>query len=106
MERTDDPVLHFQEARQFGHRQPQQAEENLRRQRHRELPGEVDLPVVDEAVDQVVDQTLHRLGELRDALGGEQRVEDPAELAMLWRVQLERDERADVAEVAGIIRDE
>ena len=45
----DDAVLHRQERRQVRERQPEQGEEHLRRQRHRELGREVALPAVDEA---------------------------------------------------------
>jgi hypothetical protein len=62
---------------------------------------EVDLVLRDEAVDEVVDQLGHRLLEQRHLLGGEDRVEDLAVLLVLRRVDLQRDERADVAEVDG-----
>ena len=50
----DDAVLHLDEARQLVERETEQRQEDLRRERHRELSGEVDSVAIDESVDEVV----------------------------------------------------
>ena len=99
MLRADDAVLHRQEAGQFVSREAEHGDEDLRRERHRELLGEVDLLVIDERVDQPVDQFGDRLLERLHPLWREQRVEDLAVLALRRRVGLERDQRAPGLEV-------
>ena len=90
----DDAVLPLQEQLEVGERQPEQGEEHLRRQRHRELLGEVALAALDEAVDEVVDQRGDGLVERGHLPRREERVEDLAVLQVVGRVDLQRDERA------------
>jgi hypothetical protein len=89
----DRPVLHPQEPGKLVPRQAEHPQEDLRRERHRELPGEVDLVVVDEPVDQGVDEPRHRRLQRLHAGRGEQRVEDLPVRPVVGRVDLQRDQR-------------
>ena len=64
-----------------------------------ELLGEVHLTPVDEAVDEVVDERGDLVVHGRHLAGGEDRVEELAELLVLRRVDLQRDHRPLVLEV-------
>ena len=81
----------------FG--QAHQAEEHRRREQLGELLGEVALAAVDELVDEPVDPPGDVLFLLVHALGREQRVEQLAVLRVLRRIDVQRDERPDVAQV-------
>ena len=63
-------------------------------------------PVSTKRVDQVVHQAAHRALELADLARREQRVEQPAELHVLGRIDLQRDQRPDVADVDRAARRE
>ena len=52
----EDAVLHRDEERRVLHRQPEDPQEDGRRQRHAERVVQLDVPVADEAVDQLVGQ--------------------------------------------------
>jgi hypothetical protein len=77
----------------------EQGEEDLRRVRDGELRREVDLAPVDEAVDEIVDQDGNLVLHRRHQAGGEDRVQQLAELLVFGRVDLERDQRPCVLEV-------
>src|SRR6201999_1923877 len=66
-----------------------------------ELLGEVDLVSVDESVDELVDQCRDRRLEALHPSWREQRVEDFAELSVLWRIDLKGDEWSVVFEDSG-----
>ncbi len=101
VEGPDDPVLHCQEPWQVMHRQPKHGEEHLRGERHRKALGEVDLRLVDEAVDQIVHQILDRLRQVLEMFGSEEWVEDLSKLALVRWVDLDGDQRPRIAEMSG-----
>ena len=94
-----DAVLQAQQRVELLPRQAHQPEEHRRRERDRELVGEVAAAAVDEGVDEVIDPfgdvVLLRLHAFRR----EQRIEDLAVLHVQRRIDAQRDERANVAEV-------
>ncbi len=96
---SQDPVTQPLERAELLPRQAHQSEEHRRRERFRELVGEVALAPIDEHVDEVV----HAFGDV--ALDGvhllrrEDRIEDLAVLEVARRVDAQRDERPHVAEL-------
>ncbi len=93
----DDAVLHREEAIQLVERQSEQGEKDLGGEGDGELLGEVHLTPVDEAVDEVVDECRDLVVHGRHLAGGEDRVEQLAELLVVRRVDLQRNHRPLVA---------
>jgi uncharacterized protein YjhX (UPF0386 family) len=100
--RADHAVLPHQELVEVLQRQAEQLQEHGARKGHRELLVEVAFAPIGEAVDHLV----HQLGDARFTSGhlsrSEQRVENATVLRMLGRIDLERDQRADIAEIDGV----
>ena len=100
--RADHAVLPHQKLVEVFQRQAEQLQENGARQRYRELLVEVAFAPVGEPVDHLVDQ----LGDPRFASGhlarSEQRVEDAAVLRVLGRIDLQRNQRSNVAQIDRI----
>jgi hypothetical protein len=101
VKRADDPVLHRQEPRQVLHGQPKHGEKYLRRKRHRKALGKINFRLLDEAVDQIVHQSLDRPREVLEMFGGEKRIEDLAKLTLVRRIHLDGDQRPRIAEMPG-----
>ena len=95
----DDAVLHGEEPVQLVEGQAEQGEEHLGGERDGELLGEVHLAPVDEPIDQVVDQLGDLVVHQGHLAGGEERVEELAELLVVRRVDLQRDHGPLVLEV-------
>ena len=96
---TENPVLHPQEHRQFRHREPEQPQEDRRREGLGQCGGELAGPVLDETVDQLVHQACDvRLDQVHP-LRSEDRVQQLAVLRVLRWVHLQRDERHGLPEV-------
>ena len=94
-----DAVAEVQERRELVPREAHEPEEHRRRQQLRELLGEVALAAVGERVDEVVD-ACGDVGFLRlHLLRGEDRIEDLPVLRVLGRIDVQRDQRPDVAEI-------
>ena len=89
----DEPVLQLEEARQVVHRQAEQRQEHLGRERDREPFDEVDLALLRDPVDQILDQLRHRCFQGPHPLEREERIEKLAVVPMPRRVDLEGDER-------------
>ena len=100
--RADHAVLPLQKLVQVFQRQAEQLQKHRARQRYGELLVEVAFAAIGEAVDHLV----HQLGDAWFAPGHlprrEQRIEDAAVLRMLGRVDLQWNQRPDVAQIDGI----
>ncbi|MFN8027024.1 MAG: hypothetical protein U0W40_11925 [Acidimicrobiia bacterium] len=96
--RADDAVLHAQERGQLLPRQAHEAEEHRRRERHRELVGEVAVPPVGKGVEEPVEARGDVVLDRVHALRCEQRVEHFAVLRVVGRVDRQRDQRSHVAQ--------
>ena len=103
---TDRVVAPLQEARQVRLRQPHQRDEERRRQRRREVLVEVALAAIDEPVDDLVDELAHLGLELGHLPRRELRVEQPAVLRVVRRVDRQRDQRDFVADLHDVLRRE
>ena len=97
--RADDAVLHGEEAVELFEGQAQQGEEDLGGEGDGEFLGEVHLPPVDEAVDELVHQSRDLVVQERHLARREERVEQLAELLVLGRVDLQGDHGPLVLEV-------
>lgn len=95
---VEDAVAQAQEHAQLLLGQTHQAEEHRRREDLGEFLGEVALAAVDESVDEPVDPTRDVGLLLVHATRCEEGVEDLAVLRVVRRVDVERDQAADVAE--------
>ncbi len=102
----DRVVAPLEEAGKVALRQPHQRDEERRRERRREVLVEVARAGVDEAVDDLVDELAHLGLDLAHLLRREERVEQPAVLGVVGRVDGERDERHLVADLDDIFRRE
>ena len=98
---VDHRVLPAQEGRPVLEGEAVHREEHPGRVGHEELGPDVDRTSVDERVDELVDLAPERRFEPGQLLGREERVEQAAVANVVGRVDLERDERTDVAEVGA-----
>ena len=100
--RADDAVLQGDELLGPVERQAEQLEEHGGGQRLGDRLVEVAVPVAGHRADQVLDQRAGAVLEEGDALRREERVEQLAEVLVLGRVDLQRDERPDLADLHGV----
>ena len=101
---TERHVLEPHEVLEVVDREPEDGEEDRRRERLTPRLVDVDFAVVDEPVDQLVRQLADVVLERRDAPRGEHRVEQPPVLRVLGPVEAERDRLAVAPEVfAGLL---
>ena len=95
----DDAVLHRQELVEILERQTHETQEHRAGHRDGELRVEVAASLACELVDELVEELGHLVVERCHRTRSEERVEDPPVLHVLRRVDLQRDERPDVAEL-------
>ena len=103
---TDRVVAPAQEVGEVALREPDEREEDRGRQRRREVLVELARALVGEAVDDLVHERTRFGLERRHLRGRELRVEHAAVLAVLGRVDRQRDQRLVVAEVDHVLRGE
>ena len=89
----EDAILHRDEERRVLDRQPEDPQEDGRRQRDAERIVQLDLPVADEAVDELIGQLADVGLERRHLPRREQRVQQLAVVTMDIAVEVQRDQR-------------
>ena len=105
-DRSDRVVAPFQEPRQVRLRESHQRDEERGGQRRGEVLVEVALTAIDEPVDDLVDELAHLGLELGHLPRRELRVEQPAVLRVVGRVDRQRDQRHFVADLDDVLRRE
>ena len=97
----EDAVLHGDQEVHVLERHAEEAQEDDRRQRHAEGVVELDPAIADEAVDELVGQLADVGLQQRHLPRGEERVEQPAVVAVDVAVEVQRDQRVGRSHAEG-----